>query len=153
MNVQTDIGSILKHVALNVPTTATAAGTGDNTEVTCSVYLDLTARNWPKSAVFGVQYQTNLTEAKTLSISGVVEHSADNSTFATLKSYAKTVQATGASGGSTNSIGIAEIDADLSGAARYVRFKYTPDLNASGTDTAQLIPFVCLAGQYNYPVS
>ncbi len=61
------------------------------------------------------------------------------------------MQLTGPSGGAAQRA-TKEIDVDLSGFNRYVRVKFTPDMSATGTDTAELAAVAILAGQAELPV-
>ena len=65
---------------------------------------------------------------------------------------AATVVATGGSGGSTVT-GVVELDFDLTGAEAYVRAQYTPDLSATGTDTATLAVTYVLCGAESQPAT
>ena len=60
--------------------------------------------------------------------------------------------ATGPSGGGTRT-GVIELDFDLSGADRYTRLQFTPNLSASATDVAELSAVYILAGATDDPVT
>lgn len=133
-----DINGRIKVKRAAANTSATAAGTGDNTQVT-GVTIQRSAIGLPRSVTFAIPYTTTLASAATLSLAYIVETSA-NSNMASpteLTNVASAVIDTGGSGGSTNT-GTVEIGVDLSGAKDYVRLKFTPDLSATGTDTAAL---------------
>lgn len=120
----------------------TAGGTGDATAVTGAT-ID---RDDYQSGVLAVAYKAVLTEAKTLALAVEVQESSDGSTWDTAVALrASTVAATGDTGGSTET-GLVEFDIDLSGYKRYVRFNFTPDLNATGTDTAVVAAVFTLGG-------
>lgn len=124
---------------------ATAAGTGDNTKVTGAT-VD---RQGFGSAAVSIAYTATLAATKTLSLAVEVQESDDGSTWGTATVLqAATVQATGQSGGSTET-GVLKICDSYETRARYVRYNVTPDLNASGTDTASIAVTVVLGGSYN----
>jgi hypothetical protein len=146
-----NIGSKIAVVRAAANTAATAGGSGDNTAVT-GVIIDRAALNWPASAVFAVPFTTTLAATQTLSVAMTVQDGdndalSDAGTFAT---RANAVVATGPSGGGTVT-GTVELDVNLTGAKRYVRLNFTPDLSASGTDTAALSGVVAFGGQRRLP--
>jgi hypothetical protein len=49
--------------------------------------------------------------------------------------------------------GLQELQRESSGAKRYIRVKATPDLSASGTDTAAISGVVVFGGQDSLPTS
>ena len=61
-------------------------------------------------------------------------------------------RSTGPSGGGTRT-GVIELDFDLSGADRYTRLQFTPNLSASATDVAELSAVYILAGATGDPVT
>ncbi|MBO6511772.1 MAG: hypothetical protein JJ979_25360 [Roseibium sp.] len=63
-----------------------------------------------------------------------------------------TVVAAGGSGGSTEKDTV-ELDFDLTGAKRYIRPQFTPDLSAANTDTATVSATLVLMGTRKQPVS
>ncbi len=131
-----NIGALGKMKYLSAATSLTAGGTGDATAVT-GVSIDrfgFDGGGIAGSLVAGILYDATLTSGATLTMDWEVQHSADASTWETLDSGSETV-ATG-----TDSVtafaDLLEIDVDLTPANRYVRLVFTPDLSASGTDTA-----------------
>lgn len=129
--------------------TAVAAGTGDATEVS-GQWID---RQGFLSAKLIVTYQAVLAEGETISIAANLQDATDSSgtgaaDFGTASADA--VRATGGSGGSTER-GVVEIDVDLSAARQYVRAQFTPNLSASGTDTAILSAVLVLGGAESIP--
>ncbi|MCW5697365.1 MAG: hypothetical protein KIS96_11625 [Bauldia sp.] len=134
---------------------ATAGSTGDATEVD-GPYIDRKDADggmamWAKLVI---TYRTVLAATKTLSVAANLQDDADGQGAGNDygDALAATVQATGESGGSTET-GTVELDFDLAGAERYIRAQFTPDLNAANTDTAILTATLILGGfQYN-PVS
>lgn len=146
-----NIGGKIAVVRAGANAAATAGGAGDNTAVT-GVIIDRAALGWPQSAVFAIPYTTTLAAAATLSLAATVQ-SGETSNLAdatTLASRANSVIATGPGGGGTVT-GTIEIDVNLSGAGRYVRLNYTPDLSAANTDTAALSSVAVFGGQTRLP--
>lgn len=140
---------------------ALAAGTGDATE-TSGAYIDRQGFHSAKVMVF---YTATLAEDKTLSIaSNLQDASASDGTGVADYGavYANAVVATGDTGGSTET-GVIEYDIDFLGgtqgaadgtvANRYIRIQFTPDLSATGTDTAKLYGVVILGGAEDVPAS
>lgn len=130
---------------------ATAGGTGDNTLVT-GLAIDRFAKSNPLSVSFVARYKAVLAAAATLSLGWSVETAIDSAFTApvVLATGASAVIDTGASGGSTQR-GVFRIPCDLAGALQYVRLKFTPDLSASGTDTAEISVVAVLGGQDYLP--
>lgn len=136
--------------------TATAAGSGDATEVDGSFFDRLQSDAGPfLSAKLVITYTTTLTATKTLSFA-VQFQDATSSGAAAVADYgdaiAATVVATGESGGSTET-GTVEIDIDLAAAREFVRAQITPDLSASGTDTCEWSAAYVLFGPKTQPCS
>lgn len=135
--------------------TAVAAGTGDNTEAS-GPYADrlIAGKGHAQSAKLIISYSATLAADKTLSITASIQDNAANSGNGTDfgAALAKTVVATGASGGSTET-GTIELDFDISSAERYVRAQITPDLSATATDTATISAAWVFFGAENGPIS
>lgn len=130
---------------------ALAAGTGDNTEVTG----DNIDRDGYGSGKLVITAQATLAEAATLSFTvkertGADDTACTNDAQATL--LAKTVEATGGAGGSTEKI-VIEIDIDLSAYDRFVGFDITPDLSAGATDVATWAATFVKGGAYALPAA
>lgn len=129
----------------------TAGGTGDNTEVD-GAWIDRRGFNSLKVVI---PYTATLAATKTLSIAANLQDaSASDGTGAADygTALAATVQATGATGGSTET-GVVELDYDVSGCDRYVRIQFTPNLSATGTDVAEMGAVYILAGSTENPVT
>lgn len=130
---------------------ATAGGTGDATEVD-GAYID---RQGFSSLKVVIAYKATLAEGKTLAVAANLQD-ATSSGGAGVGDYgdamSSAVVATGPTGGGTVT-GVVELDFDISGAEQYVRVQYTPDLNATGTDTATLAAAYVLGGAQVQPVS
>lgn len=138
-----------RHAAVNI--TATAGGSGDATE-TNGAWID---RQGFQSVKVVVVWSTTLAAAATLSIAANLQDaSAINGTGAADfgDALAATVVATGPGGGGTVT-GVTELDFDVSGADRYIRIQFTPDLSASGTDTARLAAVYIVGGSADQPVT
>ena len=145
-----NIGSKIAVVRAAANTAATAGGSGDNTAVT-GVIIDRAALGWPQSCVVAVPFTATLAAAATLSVaitaqSGDAANLSDATTLATRSG----VVATGPGGGGTVT-GTVELDINLSGAGRYVRANFTPDLSAANTDTAALSEVIVFGGQIRLP--
>lgn len=128
---------------------ATAGGPGDATEVDCE-WVDRLNFSSLKAVI---TYTTTLAATKTLSFAANLQDaSASDGTGAADFGTAltATVVATGEAGGSTET-GVVELDFDLSGADRYVRLQATPELSATGTDTAEFGVTYILAGASSDP--
>lgn len=138
--------------------TATAAGSGDATEVDCSWVSrkgpdgDL---SWARSAKLVITYTATLQGGETLKFALNMQD-ATSSAGAGAADYgdalAATTVATGESGGSTET-GTAEVDVDLSGAKEFIRAQITPDLSAGGTDTCEWSACLVLYGPSRQPTS
>jgi hypothetical protein len=132
-------------------TAATAAGAGDNSAVTGAT-IDLSAQYFPRELLVCFSYTTTLAAGKKLFLkSMVVQHDTDSAmgtaaTYATLEDDTGTAIATHATGGTVTGTKVYEVD--LGGAKRYIRVNYTPDLDASGTDTAQVECLLSMGKMY-----
>lgn len=137
-----DIGAYITVLRAFANTALTAAGTGDNTAITGSI-LDRQAKDYPVALVLAVPFTATLAASKNLFLKTVlVEHGDDSAlsdaaTFATLEDATGHAIATDSGSGSTLT-GCKEYSLDLTGAKRYIRIKATPDLDATGTDTAAI---------------
>ena len=109
-----------------------AAAASDNSAVT-SAAIDRS--NYGSCKVI-IPWSATLQEDKTFSLTIAVKDCAtSDGSYADYSTVAKTVYATGGSGGST-SYGTATLDVNLNGAKRYIETVITSDLSATGTDTA-----------------
>lgn len=138
---------------------ATAAGAGDATEVD-GVWID---RQDFFSASVVLSYTATLQQAETLTLVSNVQDASDSSGTGAADYgavYASAVVATGDTGGSTE-VGAVKYNVDFLGgtqgaadgtaADRYIRVQFTPDLSASGTDTADVMAVVILGGAEDAP--
>jgi hypothetical protein len=126
-------------------TSLTAAGTGDNTAAPgASIDVTSFAAGRAESVAFLIQASASLTASKTLVVTGKIETSDDGSTWTVAVASATllTLSATG-----TNA-GTAKVGVSLEYCKKYVRVNLTPDLNATGTDTATVSAVAVFFGQY-----
>lgn len=145
--IMKNIGAFIQLLRASANAALTAGGAGDNTEVV-GLTIDRLAFGTAMSAVFGISFKAVLAAAATLSLSWRVYHS-DAANMAGEAIYvqgAAAVVATGGGGGTTEQ-GLLECDVTLDGAKRYIRLKFTPDLSAANTDTAECAAVVALGGQ------
>jgi len=143
-----NIGSYITQERASDIATAVAAGTGDNTEVVGQI-IDTTLYNHPLSVAILIAWKAVLAASKTLTLKTVkLEHGdASNLSDATnLVAPADVVVATDSGSGSTLR-GVQKYSQDLAGCKRYIRLKYTPDLNAGSVDTAELAAVFVFGGQ------
>lgn len=149
-----NIGALLKPAIASAFVSATAAGTGDNTAVTGATVDRLNGSNGTMagSAQFVVAWSAALAATKTLTLkSAKIEHSDDGSSWADYVTFTDPgVVATGPTGGGTVT-GTTALNVDLNSAKRYVRLDFTPDLSATGTDTASLVAVAELGGFGHLP--
>jgi hypothetical protein len=127
-----------------------AGGAGDNAEVDCA-YID---RRGFASLKAVIAYTATLQAGETLKIAANLQHDADGVGVGTDfgDALASTTVATGPGGGGIRT-GVIELDFDLTGASRYTRLQFTPNLSASGTDVAELSALYILAGATDDPVT
>jgi hypothetical protein len=128
-------------------TAVTAAGAGDNTEIT-TAHLDLRDQ-------FGTTRFTSLTLTlaaiatlsanRSLDLKAVrFQHSDDATTWEDVKPGTTVLSLTGPAAGTVT--GAADMGCNLAEAKRYVRAKFTPDLSATATDTAKVSAVYMLSG-------
>lgn len=145
------IGDLISVRRAAANTAVTAGGGGDNTEVV-GVILDRAALGFPQSCVVAIPFTATLAANQTLAIAwDMDEGDASNLSDAeVLISAAAQVVATGPAGGGTVT-GTFEANVKLGGAGRYVRLNFTPNLSASGTDTAALSAVIAFGGADRLP--
>lgn len=146
------IADLIKVERAAANTAVTAGGTGDATAVTGAI-IDRLAIGTPQSAVLAIPYTATLGAGETLSIGYTVQEgqAANLSDAETLVTAASAVVATGPAGGGTVT-GVFEVSVPVMGAGQYVRANFTPDLSASGTDTAALSAVMVFGGADRLPV-
>lgn len=131
----------------------TAGGTGDATEVNAAWIGRNADSGIANSMKVIVSYSASLAAGATLTFAGNMQDAtAIGGTGAADygAAFAATVAATGATGGSTET-GTFEIDVDLAGAREFVRAQITPNLSASGTDTASWNVTYVFFGDQRHP--
>ena len=139
----------------------TAAGTGDATEVDSGFQ---SVKGYQTVAVV-ISYKAVLAQDETLSIAANVQDASDASGTGAADwgaSLANAVVATGGTGGSTE-YGSVVLDIDLLGgtqagadgtcADEFLQCQWTPDLSASGTDTAEISAVMVVAGADEDPAN
>ena len=150
----TDLEGHIKTFACGGPTNAsapiaiTAAGTGDNTAVTGQTINTLTDRG--DSMVFIVHGHASLTATKVLTVAAELQESSDGSTWDTAESL---YRATTVVSGTGENYGVKETHVKLKGRKQYIRFNFTPDLDAGATDTAVVLGVAVMAGSKKLPVT
>lgn len=153
MNLIRDGGFRCRSARVTGNNTATAGGSGDNTAVN-GAYIDRLSSLGPvKSAKLVINYTTTLAATETLKFGAKIQDATDTGGTAVADfgtAVAATVVATGPDGGGTVT-GTAEIDINLEGARQAIRAVITPDLSASGTDTAAWSATLILFGANGQP--
>lgn len=147
-----DFGAYMKPVRAGAEVDVTAAGSGDATEVD-GAWIDTKGY---ESLEFILSYTATLQADETMTFAANVQDAdtiggsgaADVATTH-LSAMAATTVATGDSGGSTET-GVHSIGIDLTMCKRFVRVQWTPNLSASGTDTAKIGSLYVLGGA-KYP--
>jgi hypothetical protein len=143
--IVSNVSETTKALTAYKATALTAAGSGDNTEITGNS-IDLMGYT---SLEIVTHYTTTLTAEKTLSLLTKYETSANGSDWNTAVTLqASTVVRTGAT---TAVDGVHALSLVTAGLPRYIRFKVTPDLSHSGTDTATVTGVVVLGGAQVVP--
>lgn len=153
MVTRRNIGAVITPKIASAITAITAGGTGDATAIT-GIGFDRKAVDMPLSADLVLSWTATLAATKTLSFGTVkIQDSADNSTYADVSTISITdpgAVATGPTGGATVSGSVA-IPVALGATRQYVRALFTPDLSASGTDTAMVVAHLVFGGTDRQP--
>jgi len=135
--------------AAGVAVVLTAAATEDNVKVT-GQSID---RMGYQSCVLSLGCIATLAASETIAFAVEYQDSDDNSTWNTAVALqASTVLLTD-SGSGSNLHGSLEIALSLKARARYIRFNVTPNMSASGTDTAVWYANAILAGPQKLPAA
>jgi hypothetical protein len=133
-------------------TDLTAAGAGDNAEVTGATINRLNAQaGMADSLIFEIVGVATITATKALNVIGTLEHSDDGTTFAAAPAV---YQPSGVAGGAIGSVSATGVNDVLlkykvpkaAGLKQFVRLKITPDLTAGATDTARVGAIALLGG-------
>lgn len=148
-----NIGASIAVVRGSANATLTAGGSGDNTQVVGAI-IDRAAYNYPLSCVLAITVKAVLAASKKLTLKSVILEHDDTSNLASATTFAAPadVDVLVDSGSGSTMTGQKEYDIDLAGAKRYIRLSFTPDLNATGTDTAEAASVVVLGGVDTLPV-
>lgn len=145
-----DIGSYLAALCGGY-TTATTAGTGDNTEVD-GPYLAVP--QGAKSCAVWLLHRATLGAAETLALLGNLQDAADGSGTGVADYGTALSSTTAQTGAATNGLGITKLgDFNLAGARSHLRVQFTPNLSASGTDTAHVMAVVVFGGVEELPAT
>ena len=124
----------LKPIPASALTSVTAGGSGDATKVTGTSI----ERSGFYGGLLNIVANVTIADTKTLAYAVEIQESPDNSTWATaVVLQAETVVFT-SDGGDTNTRVNVPLVVDLNSYGKYVRFNITPNLSASGTDTASV---------------
>jgi hypothetical protein len=152
-NIAGEIGALYAAAS----TAVTAGGSGDATEVTGVTINTASLQTAPaiygkdfNSIAFVIAGTTTLADTKALSVTALIEDSANGSSWATLVASATIVSIT-ASGATTTGFA-GKIGCDLTAARQYVRVKFTPNLTNTATDTATVFGVAVLGGGTELPV-
>lgn len=143
-----DLDASVKPLRASNGASIVAAGAGDNSAVT-GVTID---RLGYMAAKLVLAWSATLAANKKLSLAVEYQESADGSSWDTaVVLQALAAVATDSGAGSTMR-GITEFDLNLKARKRYIRFNFTPDLDAGATDTAFIHALALLAGRDTLPV-
>ena len=136
------------------PKIVTAAATEDGVKVTGET-IDLgTGLDRPDSGILSVSGVASLQATETLGVAAELQESSDGSTWDTAEAlYASTTVATGVTGGSTGLGFSKQTHVKIKPRKQYIRFNVTPDLSASGTDTAVWSASFTGAGSFRVPTA
>lgn len=130
--------------------TLTAAGTGDNTEVNA----DAIDRRGFQSVTVYLGFTATLAATKTLTLSGNLQDCSDLAGTGAADfgdALPATIVATGPGGGGVVKGTVRLGNFNLGMARTHIRAQYTPDLSASGTDTATVWLIYVLGGAEKLP--
>lgn len=147
-----DLFENVETAPIGVFATLTAAGAGDAVEVVGAV---VDTRDF-MSAKLNVYCRSTLAANKGLLLTVKVAESDDGTTFGADQVLDTAVQVDGSASIQTNTEKVYEKKIELSGLVvrkRYLKFKITPDLTNSATDTSTIAGFIDLGGARVRPVT
>ena len=125
----------------------TAAGGDDGVKIIGET-INRDTFGMPASALLQTACYYNLADTETLSLAVEIQESADGSSWDTAEVLqAATVFVTAS--GATTAGDVHTTRVGLTGRKQYVRFNCTPDLSASGTDTAVVTGTVAMFGAWD----
>jgi hypothetical protein len=137
---------------------AITAGAGQDGQAQTGIIIDRGDSDvkYSQFVTIAVPYSAALAAGKKLIFKSVVlEHSAasDMTGAADLVAFEDSTGSTIATGGSggTTETGVKKYGVHLGAGLRYIRLKYTPDLDATGTDTASLCAVAVFDVPYQRP--
>ena len=133
---------------------ALAGGTGDATAKNGAI-IDYLTLNHPLSGMIVIPWTATLADTKSLNLVAKVVHG-DAANLSDVADYdfggaEVDFGLVATSDGGTTEVGVARMDVDFSGIKRYFRLVVTPDLDATGTDTAEFAACFVLGGQDKAP--
>lgn len=153
-----DIAGSIGALYAAASTAVTAGGSGDATEVTGVTINTAALQTAPaiygkdfNSIAFVIAGTTTLADTKALTVTALIEDSADGSTWAT-KVASSTIVSITASGATTTGFA-GKVGVDLTACRQYVRVKFTPNLTATSTDTATVFGVAVLGGGNELPIA
>lgn len=144
---QSNGGAAIKNVALTFVSEFTAGSVTYDAVKTTTPVVDRAGYN---SAQFVIGAKTTIATSKALNCIVNILDSANNSDWSAAEQL---VSASIVSGLTTANIDTYPIDIDLAGYERYIKFEITPDLTATGTDTAWVTTSLNLCGAEALPVA
>lgn len=150
-------GAFCRTAFVAINKTATAAGSGDATEVDGAwvARTDPDDHGIAGSAKLVIAYTAALGQGETLSFAAQFRDATTVGGSGAADygdAIASTVVATGDSGGSTET-GTVEIDVDLTSADAFVQAQVTPDLSRGATDTCEWSAVLVLFGDGRQPAT
>jgi hypothetical protein len=145
----------MKRAAANL---AITAGAGQDGQAQTGIIIDRGDSDvkYSRFVTIAIPYSAVLAEGKLLTLKTVkIEHSVNSNLsspadYKVFENSTGTAIATGATGGSTEA-GVKMYSVDLGAARRYIRLSYTPDLDATATDTAALSALAVFDAPYQRP--
>lgn len=140
------LGTLFTFIAGKV-VTLVAAGTGDNTLVTRHIYKVIANQARPHGAVVALDIEVALADTKKLTLTPLII-TADVNTYndgsqVVIETFDE-IEILSDGGGSE--VLHKEYNVDLSACKAFTAIRFTPDLDASGTDTASIAVIVSQGG-------
>lgn len=146
-------GAYCRSAFVAINKTATAAGTGDATEVD-GAWIDRKPSDVGAflSAKVIIAYTASLTADKTLAFAAQIRDATDSSGTGA-DDYGDAIASTVVASATGTNTGTVEIDVDLAAAREFIQVQVTPDLSASGTDTLEWSAVLVFFGADRQPVT
>jgi hypothetical protein len=143
-----NVGAGISVVSASANTLLTAGGAGDATQVVGAT-IDRTLFNYPLSMVLAFIATATLAANKKLTLGTIALFHGDAANMSDEASFAVVadtdVLVDSGAGGTIS--GQLTSNIDLAGCKRFIRAKFTPDLNAANTDTAKVVAVAVLGGK------